>query len=176
MMELFNIISTQEPYSEIISKGEYFIKKGQINNKLGIIKKGILRYYLTDSNGNEIDLNYHKENDIITGSVTPNAPALASIVAIEKCNIDILNYEKIISMVIKDEKLFKKYAELLDLTFSSIHNRIISFIGLNAMDRYKFFLHEYPLLINRIPNYYIANFLGITPTQLSRIRKEYVKE
>ena len=51
----------------------------------------------------------------------------------------------------------------------------MSLLNRNSLEKYELFLNEYPSLINRIPNYYIANFLGITPTQLSRARKQFAE-
>lgn len=50
--------------------------------------------------------------------------------------------------------------------------REIEIVQENAGQRYQRFLKEYPSLNSRIPQYHIASHLGITPTQLSRIRKK----
>jgi len=48
--------------------------------------------------------------------------------------------------------------------------RLTSYIKLDAKDRYKLFLKDNPGMVNRIPLYHIANHLGMSPVQLSRIR------
>jgi hypothetical protein len=48
--------------------------------------------------------------------------------------------------------------------------REIELVLLQADERYKIFKQEYPNLENLIPQYHIASYLGVTPTQLSRIR------
>ena len=50
--------------------------------------------------------------------------------------------------------------------------REVEIVQNNAAQRYKKFLAEYPSLEERLPQYHIASHLGITPTQLSRIRKK----
>ncbi len=163
-------------YTVKIKKNEYFIYKGHINKKLGIIKKGILRGFTTDENGNEISSCFYKENDIVSGNVAPNIPSSVNIKAIEDCIVAVADFENTMSLIMKDENLIKKYNETLGMVYSLINSRVTSFINLNALERYQYFLKEYPNLINRVPNYYIANFLGISPTQLSRIRREMVKK
>ncbi|MFT4665925.1 MAG: CRP-like cAMP-binding protein [Gammaproteobacteria bacterium] len=53
--------------------------------------------------------------------------------------------------------------------------RQIAFATQSATERYLTFLEKYPLLDKRIPQLHIASYLGITPTQLSRIRKELIR-
>ncbi len=158
-----------------IKKNEYFIKKGNINNKLGFVKKGILRGFIMDEKGNDINLTFYKENDIVSGNLVPNIPSAENIQAIENCTVYVADFKYVMSLILKDEKLIKIFNETLGGIYSDIHSRYISLISYNALKKYRYFLKEYPDLINRIPNYYIASFLGITPTQLSRIRKEYLK-
>jgi hypothetical protein len=50
--------------------------------------------------------------------------------------------------------------------------REVNLLNLEAKDYYKIFQHQYPTLEQQIPQYHIASFLGITATQLSRIRAE----
>ena len=56
------------------------------------------------------------------------------------------------------------------------HSGIEALIKGDAMTKYKWFLNEYPSLLNRIPHYYVANFLGMTPAQLSRTRKTFTQQ
>ncbi len=169
------VIEYFSDHTEEINKNEFFINKGSINNKLGIVKKGVLRGFVTDENGNEINLAFYKENDIVSGNLVPNIPSAENVQAIENCVIDVADFEYVMSLILKDVKLIKIFNETLRIIHSNINSRFTSFISYNALKRYQLFLKEYPDLINRIPNYYIANFLGITPTQLSRIRKKFSK-
>ncbi len=162
--------------SEGINKNDYFILKGQACNKLGVVKKGVFRGFITENNGNETTLKFYIENEIISGNLIPNAPSEMNIQAIENSVIDITNYEYAMSLVKEDSKLYKMYNEKIGQLHSNVHLRLTSFISYNALERYQYFIKEYPNLINRIPNYYIANFLGITPTQLSRIRRKFAVE
>ena len=50
--------------------------------------------------------------------------------------------------------------------------REVEIVLLEANKRYAIFKKEYPQLEQLIPQYHIASYLGITPTQLSRIRAQ----
>jgi len=84
-----------------------------------------------------------------------------------------INYDKLF-------RLFEEYKELNELSQKMImyyvslkQKRELSLLSKKGLERYKDFCVEYPTLENEIAHYYIASYLGMTPTQLSRIRKEY---
>jgi hypothetical protein len=61
---------------------------------------------------------------------------------------------------------------LVQQVFFNITQHSADFAQLDAKARYYKFMHDRPDLINRVPQYYIAAYLGIKPQSLSRIRKE----
>ncbi len=168
--------SIQPDYTVELKKNDFFVEAGQLNTKLGFVRKGVLRGFATEESGNENIIFFYKENDWISGNFVPNVPADQNIQALEDCIIEVGDLKTIIALINKDEHLLKLYNETLEKIHLSIQLRFTSFISYNALKRYQYFLSEFPGLINRIPNYYVANFLGITPTQLSRIRKKFVEK
>lgn len=162
--------------TEEIKKKDFFIKVGQVNRRIGIIRKGVLRGFIIDGNGNEVNLILYKENDIISGNFAPDVPAPVNVQAIENCIIDVTDFSKVMIALRYNEHLNTAFNEMANTIHSKIQSRLTSLINCNSLDRYELFLKEYPNLINRIPNYHIANFLGITPTQLSRIRKSFANK
>jgi hypothetical protein len=65
--------------------------------------------------------------------------------------------------------LFKNH---LQQVFFNITQHNADFAMLDAKERYYKFMREKPGLLNRVPQYYVAAYLGIKPQSLSRIRKE----
>ena len=174
--ELYKFLISTTEYSEKINKNDFFIKTGQPNRKIGIVKNGLFRAYVIDENGDEVNIFFYKENDLVSGNFVPDLPAPTNIQAIEDSEIVYSDFSKVLQTINNNNTLRTKFYEKVDLFHSKIQLRLTSFINLNSYERYKSFLDEYPNLINRIPNYYIASYLGITPTQLSRIKKTYVQK
>jgi len=154
-------------------KGEYFVKKDMFNNKLGILSQGLMRGYSSNEEGDDVNLLFFIENDIISGNPVPNMPSAINIQAIQDCIVWVANYSMIIEITKHNGAYNSLFNSYVNHVHSRIQKRLVSLIDYNALDRYRFFLKEYPNLINRIPHYLVANFLGITATQLSRVRKEY---
>lgn len=159
-----------------LKKGDFFVKNGQQNYKIGKLQKGILRGFTTNNDNEETTTHFFVEDDLVSGNYIPNIPATMSIQALGDCILSVANYKEIFSYVNSDIDLtnviLKNFQKLNDQN----HSRIEALITGNSTTKYKWFLKEYPNLLNRIPHYYIANFLGITPTQLSRTRKIFSQQ
>lgn len=81
-------------------------------------------------------------------------------------------------------ELTSKNADLLEINriyvgrkaLERAFQRVESFVFLSPLERYEKYVKDYPNLVNRVPDKYIASVLGITPVSLSRIRKRISKK
>lgn len=160
----------------VLKKGEFFVKNGQQNYKIGKLLKGILRGYTLNNEGEEITTHFYVENDLVSGNYIPDIPATINVQALEDCILSVANYKEVLLHVNSDKNL----TEIILANFQKLNkqnnSRIEALIAGNTLTKYKWFLSEYPNLLNRIPHYYIASFLGMTPTQLSRTRKTFSQQ
>lgn len=170
-------MTNESLHTEIeIRKGEFFIKCGQQNNKIGQCLKGILRGFTHNEKGEEITTHFFVENDLVSGNYIPNIASTMNVQALEDCIISVANYKEIFSYVNTDNELTNIILANFQRLNQQNNSRIEVLISGDALTKYKWFLKEYPNLLNRIPHYYIASFLGITPTQLSRTRKMFSQQ
>ena len=65
------------------------------------------------------------------------------------------------------------YIKILEGSYINSENKVYDLSVLNSTERYIKLKKEIPDIENLIPQYQIASYLNITPTQLSRIRREY---
>lgn len=161
---------------KLLKRGDYFIKYGYPCNEIGRLNKGVMRGFVFDNEANEITTHFYQEGDMIIGTYIPNVNVSMTIEALEDCEIDIADYSEVMSHVNKD----KEITEIINREFQKLNvllqSRLVSLLNLDSVSKYELFMKEYPSLINRIPHYIIANYLGITPTQLSRARKEFTNK
>lgn len=162
--------------TEILKKEDHFLKNGKLCSKIGMVEKGVLRGYVFDHEGDEITTHFYQEGDMIVGSFLPNAKMTLSIQAMEDCQISIANYAEVMSWVNKDREITEIITREFQKLNHQLQSRLVSLLNLTSLEKYKRFLKDYPGLLNRIPHYYIANYLGITPTQLSRARKQFSQQ
>ncbi|WP_164112345.1 MULTISPECIES: Crp/Fnr family transcriptional regulator [Sphingobacterium] len=184
---LFNYLDTIGKFSEeeklgimeliqlrYFKKGDTVLEVGKKTEDSYLVIKGCLRsFYIVD--GEEKTTEFFTEEDIITPvCIRDNAPSKYSIACLEDTvllvsnpQLEAIGYSRfpqfeMLCRVVSEKELNKKQQQL------------DSFKILNPEDRYKKFLIDRPQLIQRVPQYQIASYLGITPQSLSRLRKRIV--
>ena len=169
--DCWNEIKSLASLSEI-NKGEYFSRKGEKAKGLGIILKGVFRIYYLDDNGNEWNKHFLQKNNFIASSISPEKYSITNIQALTDAEIVFLSFPKLVT-------LSEKHNDLLifiqKLTFSYLEQkqeREINLLSETALNKYLTFKKDFPKLENKIQHFHIASYLGITPTQLSRVRKK----
>lgn len=160
-----------------LKSGEYFLKEGQLCRYVGFIEEGLVCYNLNDK-GLEKTLYFNKEGEFVSDyqSFLPRVPSYTSIQAIENTSLQVISYEDLqlmYSNIREGEKLGRLAIENV---FLSSLRQLKSFYKDSPAGRYQEFLHSYPNLAQRIPQYYIASYVGIKPQSLSRIRKRLVTQ
>jgi CRP-like cAMP-binding protein len=157
-----------------IEKGAFLLRHGQVARKLHFIAKGALRAYFTDLEGNFYNKNIFLENDLAgsTVSLLKSAPSNFTIETLEDSiliNIDYVHYRKLIDEYPDFKNYYIAYIE--QHWIIKKEQREVSIVMENATERYLKLLETHPYIDQRIEQRHLSSHLGITPTQLSRIRK-----
>ncbi|WP_320051744.1 Crp/Fnr family transcriptional regulator [uncultured Acetobacteroides sp.] len=147
------------------------LRDGEISTHIYIIKKGCLRQWF-NKDGKEITLQFFFENQPVASidSFLSNQPSLFTIESIEPSTIISVTketFEKLnrIYPDFKDgfnEYVFKRFRNYAQLFLSRIKD--------SPKERYEDLIKTHPEIVRRVPQHYIASYLGITPISLSRIR------
>ncbi|MCV2403437.1 Crp/Fnr family transcriptional regulator [Marinomonas sp. C2222] len=158
-----------------LDKLSFLYKMGDVPNSFSYVYQGLFRCFICDDKGNEYNKIFFCEG-MFPGSMTSlltSSPSFLAIEAIEKSQIIEIEFAAFRQLLLEKEdlKLFQ-IAYLEKNWLLEKERREIEIVQENATSRYLRFLAEYPELESRIPQYHIASHLGITPTQLSRIRKK----
>jgi len=158
-----------------LKKGTFFTRSGEIPSTFGFVSSGLLRAFVTDLQGNEYNKIFFREKSFPGSMVSllTTTPSLFDIQALEDSvvvSIDFKGYRRILFQrrdLMRFQILYLEKNWVIEK-----EKREISLAQESATDRYLDFQRNYPDLEKRIPQYHIASHLGITPTQLSRIRKK----
>jgi CRP-like cAMP-binding protein len=155
-----------------IEKGDHFVNIGQVSYHVGYIKSGLAMHYKIHD-GIEIPIDFTKENQWLAylKSFTTQTPADMAIKALEDISLlrlSATNMQKLFELQPKFMSIRNYYTEL---SFMSNAQHGADLAMLSAKQRYDKFVQEKPELVNRVPQYLIAAYLGIKPQSLSRLRK-----
>jgi CRP-like cAMP-binding protein len=157
-----------------LAKNQFFLREGQICNFVGFVSKGALVYFKSMPNGNEMTTDFGFEGDWVTvnQSRLNNSPSTIQIKAIEKTELLVVSQQTLSEMYLRIPKLERLGRILMEQAYLKIARQSIDLQVLTARERYEGMLRNYPEIFRRVPLYHIANYLGIAPKSLSRIRKE----
>ncbi len=156
------------------------LKEGEISKKAFIIEKGCLRVWF-NNHGKDVTFQFFFENEIVSSaeSFRKNIPSLFSIETIEPGIIHWI-YKKDLDKIFKEmDEIPEMRENLLTAAFErQFHymKHFLSFIKDTPTQRYLNLIKEQPQIVQRIPQHYIASYLGITPVSLSRIRNRVSKQ
>lgn len=155
-----------------ISKGEFFTKAGKFEKEFAFILSGVLRTFFIDNSGREYNKGLYEADEFIGAfsALITGEKNLISIQALTDCGLLVASYRQLTELYSMCPAIERISRRLTEHFYVFNERREIQLISLDAEKRYQIFRKEHPELENRIQLFHIASYLGITPTQLSRIR------
>lgn len=160
---------------KILEKGDYLLRNGETCRTDNFVVNGVLKaFYINAKTGKEEILYFAIENWWATDieSFQKQKPSIYNIQAIEKTTLLQIYYGSFQEMLKQIPKLERFFRIILESYIGSLQRRIILNNTFDAEQRYSDFLENYPKISEKVPNYLIASYLGITPEFLSRMRKK----
>ncbi|MFY0255231.1 Crp/Fnr family transcriptional regulator [Chitinophaga sp. 30R24] len=161
-----------------VKKRQLIVQPGFVARSRHLVVKGAFRAYVVDEKGEDRTIQLAIDDWWITdyNSYVFQAPATMFVVALEDSIILELGYE--------EEQSLKNSSRLVETFFrikaerwaAFLQRRIIAGLTQSAEERYLDFLEKYPLLVQRMPQYVLASYLGMTTEFLSKIRHHKLKK
>lgn len=157
-----------------LKKGQFFIKAGQAATQIGFLQQGIIRVFYRNNKGDEYNKHFFMPPCFIGGYSALVTGTLNQInqEALTDCIVWVAEYKNLISLYDECPDLERANRRLAELFFAAKEQREIEIVTLDADERYRLLQQEFPMLEQQIPQYHIASYLGVSATQLSRIRRK----
>jgi CRP-like cAMP-binding protein len=157
-----------------LSKDEFYWEAGKSVRQIGFITEGVLRVYFYDSNGIEYTRYFIDEGLLILDGPNAEGDYVPSeyLQAVTDCRLTVFSkkdWKEISDTIIGWEAIVQKINNKQHI--EKLERRSI-LVSQDAATRYMEFMEKFPQLANRVPLSYIASYLGITQSSLSRIRRK----
>ncbi len=160
-----------------IDKGEFLLQKDQVANEYYIMESGLVRTYLYDFEGNEITTGFTGNQEVVieVASIFQRVPTQEYIQCLTDCvlwKIEFDTFQDLFHQI----PAFREWGRAW-MAFELYRNkmRATEMITEHAAKRYLRLIQEKPQIIQQAPLKYIASYLGVTDSSLSRIRKEIMQ-
>jgi len=163
---------------KVVPKKTMLLRAGDICNFELYVNKGCIREYYIDSKGMEITLQFAVEDwwmsDIT--SFQDQTPSSMYIETLEDCELLVLSRNVKERLLLKVPKFERMFRLMIQRHLSVVQNRLFRTISYTAMEKYLEFISRYPSIPQRVPQHYIASYLGISPEFLSKLRTRHLKK
>jgi CRP-like cAMP-binding protein len=155
-------------------KGQYIIQQGDISQYECFVISGCTKTFYLDQDGQEHILMFAIENwwtgDM--GSFISQTPADYNVQCLENTEILLFSYQNLEELYQGIPKMERLFRQIVERAFVASQKRIVRNFSLTAKERYLYFKNQYPKIEERIPQYLVASYLGITKEFLSKIKSQ----
>jgi len=171
--KLTSIIRTKR-----VKKRQFIIQPGFVCQYRSYIVKGAFRVYHLDEEGKEHTVSIGIEDWFVTDfySYITQTPATNYAEALEDAIIFQMKYEDIESLCKEIHSLSEYFRLTTEKAFAYSRKRVISNISKTAEERYFEYINKYPAIANRVPQYVLASYVGVSAEFLSKIRSRKIKK
>lgn len=158
-----------------ISKGAFFLRERQICNEYLFLGEGFMRAFAYDVNGQEVTTSFYSPAQVVfeVSSFFNRTASKETIQTLTDCTGWYITYAQLNELFHAMPEFREFGRSILVKGFTALKTRMLSIITETAEERYAHLLQTAPELFQAAPLKYIASYLGITDTSLSRIRKEF---
>ncbi len=171
-------------FSEILSyfkkktvkKKEILMNEGQQCKSNYFVVSGCLHMFFTTEKGVEQTIQFGLENWWLTDSLSffNQSSTAYNIQAVEDSEILILDYEKQQELFFKFPVVEKYFRIIYQIAYGAAIQRTKYIFSCSKEEIYFNFKDEFPEFVNRVPQYLLASFLGLTPEYVSKLRNKSV--
>ncbi len=161
-----------------VKKGQFLVHEGAVCRFTYFVNEGSIRTYFIDLNGQEHIVQFAIEGWWISdlNSFITQTPATFNVQAMEDSVVLELSSEQLASLYDKIPKMERYFRIVTQRAFVSFQQRIVQNISMHAEDRYLAFRQKFPRIELRFPQKMVAEYLGITPEFLSKIKKRLAEK
>lgn len=159
-------------------KRQYVVQQGDICKYLSFVQSGCLRTFHIDKDGQEHIIRFALENwwTADLGSFITQTPADCNVQCLENTEVIQFSNENLQQLYSEIPKLERLFRIIFQNAFTASEKRVIRNFSLSAKECYLIFQEQYPQIEQRVPQYMVASYLGITKEFLSKIRNQLMHE
>ncbi|GGK44958.1 MULTISPECIES: Crp/Fnr family transcriptional regulator [Flavobacteriaceae] len=158
-------------------KDQYIVQQGDVCKSINFIVSGSTKTFYVDTEGQEHIVVFSIEDwwtsDL--GSFMTQKPADFNVQCLENTQLFQFTFNNLEELYIEIPKLERLFRKIVERAFVASQKRIVRNFSLTAKERYQIFRNTYPKIEQRVPQYMIASYLGITKEFLSKIKSQLIQ-
>ncbi|MGC4118233.1 MAG: Crp/Fnr family transcriptional regulator [Myxococcales bacterium] len=151
------------------------LREGEVADTMYLVRSGCLRLWFNDD-GRDVTFQFFFEDQPVSSleSFLGREPSLFSLESLEPTRVAAIGREEWDVLFAQLPEMRERFMSFLVQRLGNYSRLFLSRIKDSPQQRYEALLREHPEIVQRVPQHYIASYLGITPVSLSRIRRRRV--
>src|SRR5690554_66377 len=156
-------------------KGTFLLQEGDTLNRYYILMEGVVHSYVNDANGNRITIDLFQPGEVVidVNALFQHKKTVENWQCLTDCTLLSITFEDFQELFHNIYGFREWGRNWMANALFEMKERSMEMITQTATERYARLIKQKPFLFNYVPLKYIASYLGVTDTSLSRIRKEY---
>ncbi|PPL02250.1 cAMP-binding domain of CRP or a regulatory subunit of cAMP-dependent protein kinases [Parapedobacter indicus] len=151
-------------------KGDFITVPGQIQRELYFVKSGVqMAYFETGDKLYTLSFTYFPFLCAIAESFSFQVPSKYHLVCLTDSELDYITYADLQKLVDRSQQLERLFRRMTEAMFAGMIDLHIELRAMTIEERYKKFCRKSPHLLQLVPHKYIASYLGIDPTNFSKL-------
>jgi len=176
-LKFFHDISEEE-YGKLVvrmkprsfKKGDVIIVPGQTQKELYFVKSGVqMSHFETENKTHVIAFTYFPNLCAIPESFSLQAPSKYFLTCLTDSEMEYISFDELHNLFEESQQLERLFRKMTEFVLAGVINRHIELHALSMEERYKIFCQRSPHLLQLVPHKYIASYLGIDPTNFSKL-------
>ncbi len=156
--------------SKTFKKGDFITVPGQVQRELYFVNSGVqMSYFDSNNKTHVIAFTYFPNLCAIPESFSFQSPSRYFLTCLTDSKLDYILFEDLQKLFDQSQQLERLFRKMTEAVLSGLINRHIELHSMTIEERYKTFCQRTPHLLQLVPNKYIASYLGMDPTNFSKL-------
>ncbi|MBX7242091.1 MAG: cyclic nucleotide-binding domain-containing protein [Bacteroidia bacterium] len=161
---------TKKLKTKTFKKGEFIIVPGQIQRELYFVKSGVqMSYFDAEKKTHVIAFTYPPNLCAIPESYSFQTPSKYFLTCLTDCELEYITFDELQIIFDESQQVERLFRRMTETILAGIINRHIELHSMTIEERYKTFCQRSPHLLQLVPHKYIASYLGVDPTNFSKL-------
>ena len=153
---------------------EFLLHAGDESDTLYLLESGLVRYFYTTPDGRERNKAFYREGQAIgpVSAAMQSCPAPFSIQCLEETEVIAFSFSDLRTVVEENPQVSRLFLDMLAEAFIRNEQREALLLTCGAEERYQWLLQNEAYLLDRVPQFHIASYLGMDAVSLSRLKRK----
>lgn len=161
---------TKDLKTKSFKKGDLLIVPGQVQRELYFVKSGVqMSFFNTDNKTHVVAFTYAPNLCAIPESFSFQAPSKYFLTCLTDSELEVITFDELQKLFDQSQQIERLFRRMTEFILAGVINRHIELQSMTIEERYKSFCQRSAHLLQLVPHKYIASYLGIDPTNFSKL-------